>query len=71
MALKKRLKLNPEKVEPEQLVKAFRGLGEEAKDFLEYEIIYSEDQGRRALAREILGYTMDAPESKIKRNVEE
>jgi hypothetical protein len=69
MATRKRLKLEHEWT-PEQITKAFRGIGEEAIDFLEHEIIYGEG-GRRELAREILGYATARKESKITRNVED
>lgn len=72
MAQPKRLKLSYESIDSERLAKAFRGIGEDAKDFLEYEIVYGEDPGRRSLAREILGYAEpNQQETKIKKNVEE
>lgn len=67
---KRRLKFEYE-FKPEQIAKAFSAIGEEAKDFLEHEIVYSNDPGRRDLAREILGYTQPREVTKVAKNVDE
>ena len=66
---RKRLKLDYD-LKPELVTKAFSGLGEDARDYLESIVVYEDDPGRRSLAREILGYAHNQPETKIKKNVE-
>jgi hypothetical protein len=70
-AARKRLKLDYD-LKVDEIQQAFQSIGEEAKDFLEYVIVYDEDPGKRELARQILGYSRDVPkEAKIIKNVDD
>lgn len=73
MAQRKRLKVDIEldyELRPDDIARAFSVIGEDAKNWLKSEIVYSEDAGRRQMAREILGWAINYQEvTKIKRNV--
>jgi len=55
-----------------EISRAFAPIGEDARNWLKYEIVYGEDAGRRQMAREILGWADNRKEqAKIVQNVDE